>query len=144
MQGLIKLLSALLAVFVLGVRDMILIELLSLVTMFLSSTTSLNVELKEDDFTKILHAEPEMSPKEPLCDVHTSFIFHEMNICGKKRKILNGNQKHFPQRSIRQRVRIVKCLGLNASWALKNTVRAECLQNYVDVKLYCIGKIIKS
>ena len=112
---------------------MILIELLSLVTMFLASTSSLNVALKDE--------EPEMSPREPLCDVHTSFIHFEMNICGKNRKILNGNQKYFPQRSIRQRVRIVKCLGLNASWALKNTVRAECLQNYVDVKLYCIGKI---
>ena len=63
----------------------------------------------------------------PLCDVRTSYIFPEF-----KRKILNGD--------IRQSVRIVKCLGLNAGWAIKDTVIAKCEQDFSEVKLFSMGK----
>ena len=110
------------------------IKLLSLIIFFLtnSSRSRFLFSSEEDrNLTKIFYSEPEISSMEPLCDVQTSYIYpqFEINILGKKRKILN------------QKVRIVKCLGLNADWALKNTVKALCQQNYLEVKLFCIGKI---
>ena len=104
---------------------MILLELLSLVTLFLTSQS------QPVSQNRIL---TRMSSMEPLCDVHTSYIFpnFEKNIYGLKRKVLNG--------VIRQRVRIVKCLDLNAGWAIRRTVIAKCQQNFAEVKLFSIGK----
>ena len=70
----------------------------------------------------------------PLCDVRTSYIFPEFgkNTHGLKRKILNGD--------IRQSVKIVKCLGLNAGWAISNTVIAKCEQDFSELKLFSMGK----
>ena len=101
---------------------MILLELLSLVTLFLTSQSQ---PVSQD---RIL---TRMSSMEPLCDVHISYIFPniEKNIYGLKR---NG--------VIRQRVRIVKCLDLNAGWAIRRTVIAKCQQNFAEVKLLSIGK----
>ena len=106
-------------------RNMILLELLSLVTLFLTSQS------QPVSQNRIL---TRMSSMEPLCDVHTSYIFpnFEKNIYGLKRKVLNG--------VIRQRVRIVKCLDLNAGWAIRRTVIAKCQQNFAEVKLLSIGK----
>ena len=63
----------------------------------------------------------------PLCDVRTSYIFPEFG-----KNILNGN--------IRQSVKVVKCLGLNAGWAIRNTVIAKCQQEFSEVKLFSTGK----
>lgn len=101
------------------------LELLSLVTLFLKSQSQ---PVSQD---RIL---TRMSLMEPLCDVHISYIFPniEKNIYGLKRKVLNG--------VIRQRVRIVKCLDLNAGWAIRSPVIAKCQQNFAEVKLFSIGK----
>ena len=106
-------------------RNMILLVILSLATMFLASQSQ---PVSHD---RILNR---MSLMEPLCDVHTSYIFpkFEKNIYGLKRKILNG--------VIRQRVKIIQCLELNASWAIRSTVIAKCQQNFAEVKLFSIGK----
>ena len=107
---------------------MMLFELLALVNVFLTSKSHPNVSLKEDrNINELLNVD--MSSMEPLCDVRTSYVFPQFgkNIFGKKRKLL------------RQRVRIVKCLGLNAGWALKNFVKAECRQNFVKVELFYKG-----
>ena len=104
---------------------MILLVILSLATMFLASQSQ---PVSQD---RILNR---MSLMEPLCDVHTSYIFpkFEKNIYGLKRKILDG--------VIRQRVKIIQCLELNASWAIRSTVIAKCQQNFAEVKLFSIGK----
>ena len=99
---------------------MILIELLSLVTLFITS-----------------HSRPVSKDRFPtrMCDVHSSYILPEleMNIYGKIRKILNDEVIH-------QQVKIVKCQELNAGWAFKNTVTAKCQQNFAEVKLFIEGK----
>ena len=101
---------------------MMYIKLLSLGILFFTSTSkSRSISSKEKrNLTEIFNSEPE-----PLCDVRTSYIYpqFEINILGKKRKILH------------QEVKIVKCLGLNADWAMKNTVTPVCQQNYLEVKL---------
>ena len=104
-----------------------LFELSALVTLLLTSESHPNVSLKEDRNLNLLNVD--MSSMEPLCDVRTSYVFPQFgkNIFGKRRKLL------------RQRVRIVKCLGLNAGWALKNFVKAECRQNFVKVELFYKG-----
>ena len=113
---------------------MMLFELLALVNVFLTSKSHPTVSLKEDrKFPKLLNVDMESFSMAPLCDVHTSYIFPQFgkNIFGKKRKL------------VRQRVRIVKCLGLNAGWALKNNVKAECRQNFVKVELFYKGTEFK-
>ena len=102
------------------------------VTLFLTSEEHPTVSLTEHrNLTKLLNVDIELSSMEPLCDVHTTYIFPQFgkNIYGKKRKLL------------RQRVKIVKCLGLglNAGWALKNNVKVECRQNFVKVELFYKG-----
>ena len=106
-----------------------LFELSALVTLFLTTESHPNVSLKEERNLTLLNVDKELSSMEPLCDVRTSYVFPQFgkNIFGKKRKLL------------RQRVRIVKCLGLNAGWALKNFVKAECRQNFVKVELFYKG-----
>ena len=108
---------------------MMLFELSALVTLFLTSESHPNVSLKEERNLTLLNVDKELSSMEPLCDVRTSYVFPQFgkNIFGKKRKLL------------RQRVRIVKCLGLNAGWALENFVKAECRQNFVKVELFYKG-----
>ena len=99
---------------------MILIELLSLVTLFITS-----------------HSQPVCQDRflTRMCDVHTSYILPEleMNIYGKIRKIPNDEVIH-------QQVKIVKCQELNAGWAFKNTVTAKCQRNFAEVKLFNKGK----
>ena len=99
---------------------MILIELLTLITLFLTSQSQ---PVFQD---RILTR---------MCDVHTSYILPEleMNNYGKIQKILNDGV-------MRQRVRIVKCIGLNAGWAFKSTITAKCKQNFAEVKLFIEGK----
>ena len=108
---------------------MMLFELSALVTLFLTSESHPTGSLKEERNLTLLNVDMELSSMEPLCDVRTSYVFPQFgkNIFGKKRKLL------------RQRVRIVKCLGLNAGWALKNFVKAECRQNFVKVELFYKG-----
>ena len=109
------------------------IKLLSILILA-SKISSRSIFSGEEDrnLTEIFHSELELSSMKPLCDEQTSYIYpqFEINILGKKRKIL-------------QQVRIVKCLGLNADWALKNTVTPVCQQNFLEVKLFCIGKRLK-
>ena len=110
------------------------VELLSMVILFFTSSSrnrSILLLIEEDrNLTEIYKSESEMSSMEPLCDEQTSYINPqcEINILGKKRNIFDQN------------VRIVKCLGLNVDWALKDTVTPMCQQNYLEVKLFCIGK----
>ena len=112
---------------------MMLFELSALVTLFLTTESHPNVSLKEERNLTLLNVDKELSSMEPLCDVRTSYVFPQFgkNIFGKKRKLL------------RQRVRIVKCLGLNAGWALQNFVRAKCRQSFVKVELFYKGTGIR-
>ena len=110
------------------------IELLSVAIIFLTSTCrnrTILLSIEEDrNLTEIYKSESEMSSMTPLCDEQTSYIDPQCEI-----KILEEKKNIF-----HEQVRIVKCLGLNADWALKNTVTAQCQQNFQEVKLLCIGK----
>ena len=105
---------------------MILFELLFLVTLFL--TGQCQPVFQDRRFTRMSYVEPRgwnqypsYNEPTPVCDVRTSYINPEMG---------SGN---------RLRVKIINCLGLNAEWAFKNTVKAECQQTYVEVKLFSQG-----
>ena len=104
---------------------MILFELLPLVTLFLPSQSQRVFQDRRPRMPRMRNPwnpYPENVGPTPVCDVQTSYINPDFG---------NG---------MRQQVKIVKCMGLNADWAFKNTVKAECQQTYVEVKVFSQGK----